>query len=115
MTILRDITNAKHREVERLPLIQTIMQGKITKEQYVGYLFELVHIYEELENCAERVSLMEDLRGIERTNKLKADLKELDENYSRVLTPATLKYLKYLHNLSLDQDRKQLIMAHVYV
>jgi heme oxygenase len=115
MTILRDITNAKHREVEQLPLIQTIMQGKITKEQYVGYLFELVHIYEELENCAERVNLMDDLRGIERTDRLKLDLFELDETYHRVLTTATLNYLKYLHNLSLDQDKKHLIMAHVYV
>jgi heme oxygenase len=115
MTILREITNQKHREVEALPLIQTIMQGKITKEQYVSYLFELHAIYKVLENLAEQYGLLDGLNGIQRTQKLQEDLDELHPGYSRKLTASTVDYLHYLIEMSAQDDRKHLLFAHIYV
>lgn len=115
MTILREITNAKHREVEALPLIQTIMQGKVTKEQYVCYLFELANIYEVLERLAKQHKILDGLEGIERTQRLFNDLKELDNTYCRNLTPSTVNYIDYLNTLALDKDQCYLLLAHIYV
>lgn len=115
MTILREITNAKHREVEALPLIQTIMQGKITKKQYVCYLFELANIYDVLETLASSKGILKGLEGIERTEKLHCDLEELDSNYYRNLTQSTLDYIAYLSQLASDKDHSYLLLAHVYV
>jgi heme oxygenase len=115
MTILREITNQKHREVEALPLIQTIMQGKITKEQYVSYLFELHAIYKVLENLAEQYGLLDGLNGIQRTQKLQEDLDELHSGYTRKLTASTVDYLHYLIEMSAQDDRKHLLFAHIYV
>lgn len=115
MTVLREITNQKHREVEALPLIQAIMQGKITKEQYVSYLFELHAIYKVLENLAEKNGLLDGLDGIQRTQKLQEDLDELQPGYTRKLTASTLEYLHYLIEMSAHDDKKHLLFAHIYV
>jgi len=115
MTILREITNAKHREVEALPLIQTIMSGNITKDQYVCYLFELANIYDVLETLANNKGLLNGLEGIERTEKLHLDLEELDSNYYRTLTQSTLDYIAYLTSLSSNNEKSHLLFAHIYV
>lgn len=115
MTILRDITNAKHREVEALPMIQTIMQGNITKEQYVCYLFELTNIYDVLETLAKNCGVLKGLEGIERTEALTLDLEELDPNYHRLLTQSTLNYIAYLTSLAANKDKHHLLLAHIYV
>lgn len=115
MTILREITNAKHREVEALPLIQTIMKGNVTKEQYVCYLFELANIYDVLETLAGNCGVLSGLEGIERTNALHMDLEELNSNYHRPLTQSTLNYIAYLTNLAINKDKHHLLLAHVYV
>lgn len=115
MTILNEITKAKHREVEALPLIQDLMQGKVTKEKYTAYLFELHGIYSNLERLADTLGLLDDLVDIHRAEKIKSDLYELDSNYQRELTNSTKKYLEYLTGLSNDDNRKHLLFAHVYV
>lgn len=114
MTILREITHAKHREVEALPLIQTIMQGKVTTSQYVCYLYELANIYDVLEQLASSKRILSGLEGIERTEKLFQDLAELNSNYYRVLTQSTLNYIAYLTQLA-NSDESHLLLAHVYV
>lgn len=115
MTILREITHAKHREVEALPLIQTIMQGKVTKEQYVCYLYELANIYDVLETLASSKGVLEGLFGIERTEKIYQDLEELNDSYYRPLTQASLDYISYLSRLVVNKETTHLLLAHVYV
>lgn len=113
MTILKDITEKKHRQVEALPLIQTMMQGKVTKQLYVHYLFELCEIYKNLEKFAKEAGLLFDMPGIERYNYLVEDLHELDMSYSRQLMPSTVRYINHLKALSYHSPN--LLMAHVYV
>jgi heme oxygenase len=113
MTILKDITEKKHRQVEALPLIQTLMQGKVTKELYVHYLFELCEIYKHLENLAKEAGLLIDMPSIERYDALVDDLHELDMSFNRPLMPSTIRYINYLKALSYHSPN--LLMAHVYV
>lgn len=115
MTILRDITNDKHREVENLPFIQKLLNGQLTKDEYVFYLYELKYIYATIEDTTKSAGLLEGLIDIERTNKIHDDLKELAPNYSRELLSSTKEYIDYLHDLYFSNEKKNLLFAHVYV
>ena len=112
MTILREVTNAKHREVESLPMIQTIMNGP-TVDQYVHYLFELREIYRVIELAARGADILKDLPGIERYTAICEDLKELNNNYTRELMPSTKKYIDHLWATAYHTPH--LLLAHVYV
>jgi len=115
MTILRDITNAKHREVEALPMIQTLMGGAVSREQYVTYLYELREIYSVIEDLAGAAGLLDGMPGIHRYPGICQDLQELDPDYSREILDSTQEYLDYLRQLSQEPQKKHLLFAHVYV
>lgn len=115
MSILREITNDKHRQIENTALIQHMFDGKFTKEEYVSYLFELQQIYAVLESLSEKADLLNDLDGIQRYAKISSDLNELNREYSRPVTESTKKYLNYLLEIFLDPSRKHLLFAHIYV
>jgi heme oxygenase len=115
MTILRDITNDKHREVENLPFIQKLLNGKLTKDEYVFYLYELKYIYSTIEELTKASGLLEGLTDIERTKKICEDLHELAPEYSRIMLTSTEKYLGYLSDLYFTPEKRNLLFAHVYV
>jgi heme oxygenase len=114
MTILRDITNDKHREVENLPFIQKLLNGQLTKDEYVFYLFELRYIYDTIEDLNKSLGLLDNLTDIERTKKIEEDLNELSPNYNRPLLSSTKEYFDYLLDLYHSENRN-LLFAHVYV
>lgn len=113
MTILREITNAKHREVENLPFIQYLLKGKISKKHYVTYLYELKTIYYNIESLAKKHGLLDGLYDIERYSKIVEDLQELDPTYSHETLNSTNEYIKYITHLS--ETNAKLLFAHVYV
>ena len=115
MTILREYTNDKHRQVESTEFVKYLLSGEITKEHYTSFLFEFYHIYFNIERFAKRAGLLEGLDGIERTQRIKQDLLELDPNYFRGYLPETLDYVQRLVELSGSEKRKHLLLAHVYV
>lgn len=111
MTILRDITNDKHREVEQTPLIQYMFNEKISEEFYKMYLSELFHIYNQLERCANRFNLFDGLEGLRRSRLILEDICDLSgKGVLYDPTDATKEYLEYLKELDSTQ-----IMAHIYV
>jgi heme oxygenase len=114
MTILRDITYDKHREVEHTELVKYLFKGEVKKEVYVTYMYELLFIYKVLEELAKKTGALEGLYDIERSQAIRDDLDELDPHYSREATEATNRYLKYITELAADDEQKHLIMAHVY-
>lgn len=114
MSILREVTEEKHRRVENLPFIQYLLKGNITKEHYVFYLYEMLQVYKLLENLSDRAFLFEGLDGLQRTQNIEEDLKELDENHSHKLCDSTQEYLDYLLELFHSENRSKLF-AHVYV
>lgn len=115
MTILRDVTNAKHREVERLPLIELLMSGNISSSQYAVYLAELVAIYSKLETLGDQLGILANLPGIHRTAALKDDYTELGGVESYRIGQATEAYLMYLDGLAADPTKSHLVLAHIYV
>ena len=112
MTILREATHDKHREVEALPMIQAIMNGP-TFDQYVSYLYELKEIYRVIELAARSADILKDLPGIERYNAITEDLNDLNSNYARELMPSTKKYID--HIWATAYHNPNLLLAHVYV
>ena len=114
MSILREVTEEKHRRVENLPFIQYLLKGNITKEHYVFYLYEMLQVYTMLENFSKRAELFDGLDGLERTQNITDDLKELDANHSHKLCDSTQKYIDYLLELFHSENKEQLF-AHVYV
>jgi heme oxygenase len=115
MTILRDITNDKHREVENLPFIQKLLKGELTKDEYVFYLYELKYIYKMIEDTTKSAGLLEGLTDIERTNNITKDLEELSPGYTRELLNSTKEYIQYLSDLYFSPEKRNLLFAHVYV
>jgi len=116
MTILRDATHARHRAVEQLPVIRALLEGSITDLQYLRYLQELRTVYDTLERLAQSQGLLQRLPGIERTELIREDIRELG-SADAVMPPipATQGYLRYLDDLNNDPQRQHLLLAHVYV
>lgn len=115
MTILGNVTRQKHTEVEQLPFVQKLLKGELTQEEYVSYLYELKYIYGTLESLSKACGLLDGLPDIARTEKIREDISELDETYSRELLSSTKEYLHYLNQLFIDPEKRDLLFAHVYV
>lgn len=114
MSILREVTQEKHRAVEELPFVQYLLRGGITRDHYVIYLREMLEIYRHLESLARGAGLLENLSGIERTHRIQQDLEELAPNYHSDLCDSTVLYLDHLSSLYVSPRRSQLF-AHIYV
>ena len=115
MTILRESTNLKHREVEQTKFVQYLLSGNINEKDYVSFLFEFRTIYEVIERLNYKYEYLKGLEGIERAQAIHDDLFELNDGYFRPLLPSTIKYLDRLNELSEDESKRHLLFAHVYV
>ena len=113
MTILKDATWAKHREIEKLPLIQTMFEGKFNDVMYIDYLYELKHIYKKIEDLSNEHGITEGMPDLDRYNAICKDMEELGIIVDRDLMPSTIAYLAHLDKLS--KENSKLLMAHVYV
>ena len=114
MSILREVTADKHKQVEELPFVQHLLQGGVSQEHYVVYLAEMAEIYAVLETAADNAGLLDTLDGLHRAARIKQDLEELSPGHQTVLSPSTQEYLQYLANLAVS-DRSADLFAHVYV
>lgn len=115
MTILREHTNQKHREVEATPFVQYLLSGNITSEHYTAFLYEFRTIYEVIERENARHGYLKDLEGIERAALIEKDLYELSLSHFHGLMPSTIEYLDHITNLSKSKTKNHLLFAHVYV
>lgn len=113
MSILRDYTNAKHREAEARPFVQYMLGGGISEQDYILFLQQMYNLYGTIEYFAEMSGLLHDLPDIRRAEYIREDLLELGSNVSEAL-PATKKYQERVIELYHSGQRDQ-ILAHVYV
>lgn len=105
--MLRDLTIVKHKMAEQMPFNIQLMDGKLTKEQYVIYLTSLYHIFDKIE---ERIKLPDNFL---RKNVIKQDLLELingDDDFEPIPTTKTFTYT--LHLMDMDETT---IWPHVYL
>lgn len=113
MSILRDYTNAKHREAEARPFVQYMLGGGISEKDYILFLQQMYNLYGTIEYFAEMSGLLHDLPDIRRAEYIREDLLELGSNVAEAL-PATQKYQERIIELYHSSQRDQ-ILAHVYV
>jgi heme oxygenase len=111
---LREITKDLHHEAETTQFAKTLLSGKITREDYRNYLYNLLAVYDPIEWYAGRQGMFANMLGLPRLRAIHADFKELDDGSYCYLTPSTIKYVYYLHTLANDPERQHLIKAHLY-
>jgi heme oxygenase (biliverdin-producing, ferredoxin) len=111
---LREITKDLHHEAETTKFAKMLLSGKISKEDYRNYLYNLLAIYDPIEWYCMRQGFLSGMKDLPRLKAIYADFTELDECDYYYLTPATLEYQAYLHKLGNDPERKHLVKAHLY-
>jgi heme oxygenase len=114
MSVLREHTNAKHREAENTPFVQYMLHGSITPEHYAVYLQQMQIVYSNIEYFAEISGLLHDLPDIKRSDRMLDDLKELGYDAAVKGLPSIERWRQRIVDLYYG-DRKDQILAHVYV
>lgn len=112
---LREITKDLHTDAERTAFAKKLVTGTFTKEEYANYLWQMVLVYNAIENIADSQGQLTNLPDIKRAAKIYDDCVELvgvDHNLKWL--PETIDYYKYLLDLYNDKDRRHLIKAHMY-
>lgn len=108
---LRELIKEEHDAAENHPFVKKLFAGQITKDEYADFLFNQKHCYATLEQRAEALGLLEDIRPIKRTEKIAQDLRDLHRDKSRQhLHPSTISYCEYVKTCDAEQ-----IIAHIYV
>jgi len=113
MSTLKELTAEKHKEAESQPFIKSIFAGKVDKEKYIDYLYQLLYVYKILENLADIHGLFNDMADLRRTI-------EIEKDYSELITfppypevrDSTENYITYLKSISHEPEK---LMAHIYV
>jgi heme oxygenase len=111
---LREITKDLHHEAETTKFAKILLSGKISKEDYKNYLYNLLAVYDPIEWYAARQGMFVNMPGLPRLRAIHADFRELDDGTYCYLTDATRSYVNYLHEIGNDPSRQHLIKAHLY-
>lgn len=111
---LREITKDLHHLAETTKFAKMLLSGKIEKQEYKNYLYNLLAVYDPIEWYAGRQGMFDNMPGLPRLRAIHEDFKELDDGSYCYLTPATLDYQAYLHQIGNDTEKKHLIKAHLY-
>lgn len=112
---LREITKDLHHEAETTKFAKLLLSGKISKEDYANYLYQLVLVYPIIEMGNKIQGNLDRLSGIERTGAIYQDFIELaGKDYNQTWLSQTIAYHHYLLDLINDPSRKHLIKAHLY-
>lgn len=111
---LKDITKDLHHEAETTAFAKLLLSGKIGKEDYRNYLYNLMAVYNPIEWYCKRQGFLDSMPDLPRLNSIYADFQELDDGSYCYLTPATLAYQAYLHAIGNDPERRHLVKAHLY-
>ena len=105
---LREITKDLHHEAETTVFAKMLLSGKIEKQDYRNYLYNLLAIYDPIEWYCKRQGFLDTMPDLPRLKGIHADFQELDDGTYCYLTPAALEYQAYLHKLGNDPERKHL-------
>ena len=111
---LKDITKDLHHEAETTTFAKMLLSGKIGREDYRNYLYNLLAIYDPIEWYCQRQGFLVTMPDLPRLKGIHADFQELDDGSYCYLTPATLEYQAYLHMIGNTPELKHLVKAHLY-
>jgi len=109
---LRELTKPKHDEIESMPFTQYMLSGKISVEDYAKFLYQMLFVYQAMEEVASNLGMLEDMPDLPRYYFIKHDYEELvGESIKHIIFPATQEYCNYIKEI---KDPKNII-AHMYV
>lgn len=111
---LREITKDLHHEAETTAFAKSLLSGKIDKQVYKNYLYNILAVYSPIEWYCNRNGFFKNMPDLPRLSRIHEDFKELDDGSYCYLTPSTIAYQDYLNKLGNDPDKKHLIKAHLY-
>ena len=112
---LREITKDLHSDAERTQFAKLLLSGKIDKNQYAKYLYQMLLIYGPIEMGNRIQGFFENLPDIERTHAIYQDFIELaGVDHKHTWVQSAIDYHNYLLALISDPERKHLIKAHLY-
>jgi heme oxygenase (biliverdin-producing, ferredoxin) len=111
---LKEVTADLHREAESLPLIRSIFEGRVNKQSYADYLYQLHLIYVTIEEIADELGVTRGIEVIKRSHLIRQDIVELlgPTEKNHFFRKPTLEYFDYLRSIRNDPDK---ILAHMYV
>jgi heme oxygenase len=106
MLPLKEATNVKHKEAERMPFNVRMFRGQLSKEQYLLYLNQQLQIFQAIENVGLPHA------GLSRVAHVQADIDELKGQGFHAVGPlsSTREYAEYLSSLTSEE-----ILPHVYL
>lgn len=114
---LKELTKDLHHDAERTAFAKLLLSGKISKEDYANYLYQMVLVYNGIETACASQGMLARLPDVERCYKIYQDFVELaGKNYetSYKWLPETMAYYEYLLKLNMDPDSRHLVKAHMY-
>jgi heme oxygenase len=115
---LKELTKDLHTEAENTEFAKRMMQGELTLEEYVNYLYQLILVYQPIELGCNLLGILDELPGLERTPRLLEDYRELEkqvQSHKLYWVPSTITYHNHLLELTRDSNKRHLIKAHMYV
>ena len=113
MSTLRELTAQSHAKAENTHFMRLFMAKAITEEEYMEYITQLSVIYTALEFAAEKVGILQELDGIQRAAKVRADVAELNSKLGKqsIIHWETVMYYNEVTRMT---ERNE-ILAHFYV
>jgi heme oxygenase len=113
MSDIKELTKQHHAIAEEQEFVKTLMSGKIHKELYATYLFNLLQCYSLLEKYSLQNGLFRQLPQLERANNLDFDVRSLwNKPEKPYITDSTLRYIYHLDDI---KDQPEKLFAHIYV
>lgn len=112
---LKELTAAKHKEVERKEFVKILFSGNIDPVFYATFLANQHPVYDFLEIMSSAYGLLNGLPELRRAPSIMEDFQELWPNKDEkpLYVPVVKEYLDYLKELS-NRD-PNLLFAHIYV
>jgi len=113
---LKEITKDLHHEAETTKFAKLLLSGSIEKKDYANYLYQLILIYNAIEQGNQIEGNFKNLPDIARTFKIYQDFVEIvgQGQHDYKWLPTTLEYYKYLMDLIRDENQRPKIKAHLY-
>mmetsp|Transcript_126871 Transcript_126871/g.237143 ORF Transcript_126871/g.237143 Transcript_126871/m.237143 type:complete len:311 (+) Transcript_126871:26-958(+) len=118
--LIKDGTQASHRDAERVHFVHEFIKGNVSRQAYCQLLISLKHVYEVMEKLWDKHwehPFLEPLyfpEELSRTAALEADCAFFGINLSSELpSKATLAYIERLHMVA--DSSPELLLSHAYV
>lgn len=108
---LKDLTKDKHTAAENTKFMKSIFKNNLPLDLWADYTYNKVIWYSEIERRAKEFQLLNDLSGIERTEKIMKDYFTMtDQQIKHKIKNISVEYQNYISSL----DSSDKILSHLY-